>query len=159
MTLLETRKKYNLSQLESANLLNVPLRTFVRYEKDNTYGDSFKRQMMIKILNDICGISENKGLLTVELIKDLTNDIFNNQYKGKVEFCYLFGSYAKGYAKENSDVDLCVATDLTGLNFLGLVEELRTILNKKVDVIRFSDLENNLDLAKEIMKDGIKIYG
>lgn len=32
--------------------------------------------------------------------------LFKEQYKNMVEFCYLFGSYAKGYATERSDVDL-----------------------------------------------------
>ena len=73
--------------------------------------------------------------------------------------CALFGSYAKGYAGDESDVDLCVCTSLTGLAFVGLIEELRLALHKKVDLLRLSDISDNLDLLKEIMKDGIKIYG
>ena len=71
---------------------------------------------------------------------------------------YLFGSYAKGYAKENSDVDLCVSTDLTGLRFVGLSGELREELKKKVDLLRLSDIQNNYELINEVMQDGIKIY-
>ena len=85
--------------------------------------------------------------------------MFDSQYKGAVEFCYLFGSYAKGYANEKSDVDLCVSTSLTGLDFFGLIEDIRVALHKKVDLIRFDTLNNNLKLINEIMKDGIKIYG
>ena len=85
--------------------------------------------------------------------------VINEKYKDMVEFCYLFGSYAKGYAKETSDVDLCVSTSLSGLKYVGLAESLRIVLNKKVDLIRLSDLSNNVGLVSEIMKDGIKIYG
>ena len=104
-------------------------------------------------------ITEDKGILSIETIKNELTSLFDNEYKGKIEFCYLFGSYAKGYAKGNSDVDLCVSTSLTGLRFAGLSEAIRTVLHKRIDLIRFSNLENNLELVSEIMKDGIKIYG
>jgi len=71
----------------------------------------------------------------------------------------LFGSYAKGYAKENSDIDLCVSTNLTGLRFVGLSEAIRDVLHKRIDLIRFNNLSDNFELVSEIMKDGIKIYG
>ena len=114
---------------------------------------------MIKTLIDECEITETKGLLTLEQIKGALTKLFDEEYKGQIEFCYLFGSYAKGYAKENSDVDLCVATELTGLKFAGLSESIRAALHKKIDLIRFSNLKDNLELINEIMKDGIKIYG
>jgi hypothetical protein len=40
-----------------------------------------------------------------------------------------------------------------------LVETLREELKKKVDVLDIKQLNNNLVLTKEILKDGIKIYG
>ena len=76
-----------------------------------------------------------------------------------VDFCYLFGSYAKGYAKEDSDVDLCVSTSLTGFDFIGLHNRLSEVLHKKVDLIRVDTLKDNIELLNEIMKDGIRIYG
>ena len=50
MNLLDTRKQYNLSQMEAASILGVPLRTYIRYEKDDNYGDAFKRKTMIDII-------------------------------------------------------------------------------------------------------------
>ena len=40
-----------------------------------------------------------------------------------------------------------------------MVEELREALNKRVDVLDVQQLKNNFELTKEILKDGIKIYG
>ena len=159
MTLLETRKQYNVSQKEVADLLNIPVRTYIRYETDNNYGSELKRQMMIVEINNRYEITEEKGLLAISFIKEQLNTLFANQYQDKVIFCYLFGSYAKGYATEKSDVDLCVSTTLTGLDFVGLSEDLRNVLHKKIDLIRFDTLQNNMNLISEIMKDGIKIYG
>lgn len=159
MTLLETRKQYNVSQAEVANLLGIPVRTYIRYEQDDNYGSELKRKTMIQVINDKYEITEEKGMLTTDLIKLKLTNLFDNKYKGVVEFCFLFGSYAKGYATEKSDVDLCVATSLTGLDFVGLIEDIGQVLHKKIDLIRFNTLNNNLELINEIMKDGIKIYG
>ena len=158
MTLLEIRNKYKLSQVVAASTVNVPIRTYIRYELDNNYGDPLKRESMEKILIDKYEITEDKGIISIETIKNELIKLFDTEYKDQIEFCYLFGSYAKGYAKDNSDVDLCIATNLTGLKFAGLSESIRNVLGKRIDLIRFNTLNNNLELVNEIMKDGIKIY-
>ena len=159
MTLLQIRNKYQISQALAASSVGIPLRTYIRYENNNDYGNSLKRESMIQKLMNKYEITEDKGMLSIETIKNELTSLFDSEYKGKIEFCYLFGSYAKGYAKGNSDVDLCVSTSLTGLRFAGLSEAIRTVLHKRIDLIRFNNLKNNLELVCEIMKDGIKIYG
>ena len=57
-----------------------------------------------------------------------------------------------------SDVDLLVVTKTTGMKFYGIVERLRESLHKNVDILDFNQLRNNMDLALEIMKKGIRIY-
>ncbi|MDD7736210.1 MAG: nucleotidyltransferase domain-containing protein [Bacilli bacterium] len=158
MNLKEYRISLGITIKEASNATGVALRTYNRYEHDDNYGDPLKRASILSILKEKYEVTEEKGLLTIELIKEHVTDILN-KYKEKIDFCYLFGSYSKGYAKENSDVDLCVSTTLTGLNFIGLIEELRQSLRKRIDLIRLSDLKNNIELLNEIMKDGIKIYG
>ena len=159
MTLKETRVNYKLSQLEAANVLKVPLRTYLRYERDNEYGNKLKREGMIQILNDKYEITNVKGVLSLEDIKERIHKVFDEQYKDQINFCYLFGSYAKGYATGKSDVDLLVSTSLTGLNFIGITESVRAVLgDKTIDLVKFEHQENNLTLLYEIMKDGIKIY-
>ncbi len=76
-----------------------------------------------------------------------------------MDYCYLFGSYAKGKATENSDVDLLISTSISGLAFYGLIEDLREALKKKVELLRKEELANNSQLIDEILKDGIKVYG
>ena len=76
-----------------------------------------------------------------------------------MNFCYLFGSYAKGKATPVSDVDLLISANVNGLKFYGLVEEIRTALHKRVDVLDMNQLKDNIELTEEILKDGIKIYG
>lgn len=156
MTLKELRKQKNLTQVKCAEYLGIPIRTYQNYENDIKKQNSFKYLYMMQKLEQYGLIDESHGILTVEKIKEICTEIFSSY---NVDYCYLFGSYAKGKATENSDVDLLVCTEITGIAFYDLVEILREKLNKKVDILNLRQLNENLDLVNEILKDGIKIYG
>ncbi len=157
MTLKELRISFGITQVEASLSIGVPLRTYQRYESDQDESN-LKYQRIVELLKEKYEITETKGIYTLDKIKSILLTVIEN-YKDEISFCYLFGSYAKGYAKDESDVDICINTTLTGFRFVGLVENLHQALKKKVDVIRFSDLKDNLELINEIMRDGIKIYG
>lgn len=154
MTLKETRIDKGLTQAEAASLINVPLRTYKRYESNDCHKDSFKYEMMIKALNEKTLIDEEHGLLSIEAIKQTVAPILERH---NISYCYLFGSYAENRARENSDVDLLVDTNITGLDFLGIVEELRIKLSKKVDLLRLKDLQSDNPIVLEILKKGVRI--
>ena len=101
-------------------------------------------------------IDEENGILTLQKIIEITKSILKDY---NVEYCYLFGSYAKNKAKESSDIDLLIKTSISGLKYYEMTEKLREELKKKVDVLKFNQVTNNPDLLNEILKDGIKIYG
>lgn len=46
-----------------------------------------------------------------------------------------------------------------GMKYFELIEILREQLKKKIDLLDVTQLDNNPTLVKEILKDGIKIYG
>ena len=156
MTLKELRIEKGLTQSQCANFLGIPLRTYSRYENDENKKNYIKYQYMMDKLSEYGFIDEEHGILTLDQIKNTCINVFKNY---KVDFCYLFGSYSKCKANEKSDVDLLISTNLTGIKFFGLVEELRENLKKKVDLVDIHQLNNNETLIKEILKDGIKIYG
>lgn len=157
MTLKEIRLSFGITQAEAARRICVPLRTYIRYEV-NPNDENLKYQKMVELLKEAYEVSKNKGVYSLNELADIIVDTLD-EYRDSISFCYLFGSYAKGYAKDESDVNICLDTSLTGIRFSGLVERLHQALKKDVDVIRFSDLKNNFELIGEIMKDGIKIYG
>jgi len=156
MELRELRKQAGLTQKEVADRAGISLRTYVTYENHPDKSNKIKYDYLTKMLEDIVRIDETSGILTLDSIIDMCAEVFG---KYDIEFCYLFGSYAKGTAKETSDVDLLVASSVKGLEFFGMVEKLRERLKKKVDVLNFEQLNENLQLTKEVMKDGIRIYG
>ncbi len=156
MKLRELRRQKGLTQQACSKYLGIPLRTYQNYEIDESKTTSFKYLYMLQKLEQYGYIDEETGFLTREQIKDVCAKVFQDQ---DVSFCYLFGSYAKGTAKETSDVDLLVSTSLKGLAFFELIENLREALKKKVDVLNIDQLTNNPVLINDILKEGIKIYG
>lgn len=156
MTLRELRKNQRLTQKEAADFVGVPLRTYSNYENDAAKESSIKYKYMVAKLQARANIEEETGVLSLDTIRTVCADVFSRY---PVEYCYLFGSYAKGKATDTSDVDLFVNTSVTGIHFFGLIEELREGLKKKVDVLDQRQIAENFGLANEILKDGIKIYG
>ena len=154
--LKDLRKEKKMTQQEVADLAGILLRSFKTYENDETKSDSIKYKYLMEQLTKVNFIDEEHGLLDVDDIKRKCTKVLE-QYD--VNFCYLFGSYAKGKETPTSDVDLLISANIKGLKFYGLVEELRTVLHKKVDVLDMNQLKENLELTEEILKDGVKIYG
>lgn len=152
----ELRIKTGLSQLEAAKFFNVSLRSYRDYENDPKKANSIKYKYFADKYNKMLYIDEETGLLTIDFIKSICGKVFEEY---NVNSCYLFGSYAKGKATPKSDVDLLIDTDLDGIKFFALVEKLRISLHKIVDLLNVKQVIKNPELLKEILKDGIKIYG
>ena len=150
------RIQKQLTQKEVADRIGMSLRSYVSYENDESKKGTPKYRLIIKELEDMNRIDEEHGILSQDEIKQICSSVFRNY---NVEFCYLFGSYAKGKATETSDIDLLVSDSITGLKFYELVEKLRKSLHKKVDLLDFKQFMNNKVLASEVLKEGIKIYG
>ena len=145
-----------LTQQQAAGIVGISLRSYKSYENDLAKRGNLKYNYIYEKLSQINPIDEEHGIVDLEYISRKCSEIFD---KYKINFCYLFGSYAKGKAKDDSDVDLLISTEIKGLKFFGLVEEIRNSLHKKVDVIEVTGLKDNVELLEEILKDGIKIYG
>lgn len=154
--LKELRIEKNLTQQEAADLVGISLRSYKSYENDEEKRDTMKYRYMVEQLNKINVIDEEHGVLTIENIRRKCANVLEHY---DVKFCYLFGSYAKGKETPVSDVDLLISSDVKGLKFYGMVEELRTSLRKRVEVLDMKQLRENPELTEEILKDGVKIYG
>ncbi|MBW7573194.1 nucleotidyltransferase family protein [Caproiciproducens faecalis] len=78
--------------------------------------------------------------------------------KYNVEHVYLFGSYARGDADENSDIDLRIDKGaLRGMFALcGLYTELEAALNKKIDLLTTASLDD--DFLDRIKNEEVLLY-
>ena len=97
------------------------------------------------------------NFISVETIREKTVPIFENYPINKA---ILFGSYAKGNATTSSDIDLYIDTNgkLRGLDFVGLLEILVNTLEKDIDLIDRSHIEEDSLIMQEIENGGMVIY-
>jgi predicted nucleotidyltransferase len=83
-----------------------------------------------------------------------------NYFSGRpIKKAYLFGSYSRDEADENSDIDILVELDHTepiGMKFFSFQHELEQILNKKVDLVSYEGLSKHV--KPFVDKDKVLIY-
>ena len=102
------------------------------------------------ILEDI-----NPHVLTIKQIKENIKPVIE---KHGIKDVYLFGSYARGEANSNSDIDIyCDSGDVdTLLKMSSFIEELEKALGKKVDVVTIGSRMHEY-FKKQLEEDMIKI--
>ncbi len=99
---------------------------------------------------------------------ELANIILPIADKYKLPAVYLFGSYARGTATEDSDVDLIVDTTNTELKSLfglgALYDDLETALGKSVDLVTVQALEqeqrmkSNENFKERVLNERVDLY-
>jgi predicted nucleotidyltransferase len=95
------------------------------------------------------------SVYTTAQIADILAPLFAEYNVNKA---LLFGSYAKGLADENSDIDLCVDSGLHGLDFMVLVDEVSERLDKQVDMFDLTHIKKSSRIEQEINVTGVVIY-
>ena len=98
---------------------------------------------------------EEKQIYTINQIKMRISPILKEYGVRKAT---LFGSYSQGKATEKSDIDLLIDSGLQGLKFVGLIEDLRTAVEKTVDVLDISHMQEGTEIESEIKRTGVLIY-
>ena len=98
----------------------------------------------------------SKKIFTFDEIKKLVEPIAK---KYKVDSIYLFGSYARGEADENSDLDFLV---YCGQNFkssfiFAIAEEFYEIFNKKIDAFEIGEVNIDSNFYDAIMREKVLV--
>ena len=103
------------------------------------------------ILNDL-----DSQILTIKEIKDRIRPIIK---KHNIKEVYLFGSYARGEANRNSDIDIyCDSGDVKSLwDLSALKEELEKVLGKSVDIVTIGSKMHDY-FRQQLKEDMIRIY-
>ena len=96
-------------------------------------------------------------MLNITDIKDKVTTICNGT---KVVKMVLFGSYAKGTATINSDIDLFMISNgaITGLSFYDLKSKIEDAFNVEVDLIPDLDIIPDSLVEQQINEHGVIVY-
>lgn len=95
---------------------------------------------------------KNKDILTVNTKKKIIHILKKNN----VAKAGIFGSYARGEAKKNSDIDIVIQPPKgIGFGFAGIKIQLEEKLGRKVDLITYKSIHPYL--KKYILDDEVRI--
>lgn len=154
---MNNKKQFNQSRyISNFNKTNYKMYQF-RVKRSDTriinYLNNLKNKnnyIISLINNDI-----NSNIYTIKEIKKIIKPIMN---KFGITNIYLFGSYARGEAKNTSDIDIyCDRGNIKTFIDQGLLEEeLEHSLNKKVDIIFDTSYIDDY-FKTQIMEDMIKL--
>ena len=120
----------------------------------------------IKFLDEI----DNRNEFIIELIKKrFDNEVLSIKKikqsikpiidKYEIKELYLFGSYARGEANRNSDIDIYCDKGIakTFIMQQRLIDELENALGKKVDFVTTTSTLSE-DFKKNLMEDRIRLW-
>lgn len=98
----------------------------------------------------------SEAVLTLEEIKTLLAPI---AAKYRVEAILLFGSYAKGLADGNSDVDLIVfgGAHFHPTDIFSMSEDIRAALRKQADVYEIREVNPGTTFYNTIFQEGVYV--
>lgn len=91
-------------------------------------------------------------------IKDIENKLVPVMRRYDVKKAVLFGSYSRGTARKNSDIDILVDSGLKGFGFVSLIEDIRNALDTDVDVLDVSHIVQGSLIEREINRTGVTVY-
>lgn len=98
----------------------------------------------------------NSRVLTLDYIREQIAPVAR---KYGVDEIYVFGSYARGEATSDSDVDLLVfgGSNFKLSNIFALAEEIRLILDKEVDVFEINEINVGSEFYDRVMEERVLV--
>lgn len=140
-----------------------------QYNKDNYKMYQFRvRKSDVDLINKLDSVHNRNSYIINLIINDLKPNVLSIKQikdrikpiikKHQIKDVYLFGSYSRGEANENSDVDIyCDKGDLRTLyDEVDLIDEFENALGKKVDLVTIGSSMQDF-FKQQIEEDMIKI--
>ena len=99
----------------------------------------------------------SEKVYTIEELKKMTKDIFR---KYGIEKAYIFGSYARGEANKESDIDIMIKKGKlkTLLQLSALAYEIEQILKKQIDIVIEETYTEDINYDSETIKLAKSIF-
>ena len=141
-----------------------------KYNKENYKMYQFRIKKSDKeLIEKLDNVSNRNRYITSLIKKDLCNTVLTLKQikikikpvieKHKIKELYLFGSYSRGEARADSDVDIyCDGGDTKDLfDLQDLIEDFENALGKKVDLV-LTDSQMYPIFKEQLEKDKIKLF-
>lgn len=163
----EALSNSGMSMYSLAKQTDVPYTTINRLVNERLSINNCNAGAVFKIASALGvrmeDLMNNEQVYTIEEIAELIAPVAKKYNIPKV---YIFGSYARGEATANSDVDLMIEVGgLHGLEVIGAIEDFKTVLKKPVDLITTRSLAQDRTqkysqiFINNLEKEKMVIYG
>ena len=98
-------------------------------------------------------------MMSVLSIDEIRNIVKALLQKYRAEYALLFGSYARGEATPDSDIDIIIVggENFTPRNIFSLAEDLRKMSGRNADVFELREINHGSPFYEAVMKEGVKI--
>ena len=154
-------------------------RAQIKYDKSHTRSVIFKLNITsdADVLAKLDSVENRQGYIKEPIRQDLRGEtpmlsIEGMRYlirplalKNNIKAIYLFGSYARGEATPESDVDIMIegGNITTASEYFSLLEQIEKAFNKKVDLVMAeAALQNQTRAGKRLLdhieKDKVVLY-
>ena len=94
--------------------------------------------------------------LSLSEVKAVVKELLKRYH---AEYALLFGSYARGDATPDSDIDIIIVggKDFVPRNSFALAEDLREMTGRNADVFEMREVNTGTPFYESVMKEGIRI--
>lgn len=94
--------------------------------------------------------------LSLSEVKAVVKELLKRYH---AEYALLFGSYARGDATPDSDIDIIIVggKDFVPRNIFALAEDLREMTGRNADVFEMREINMGTPFYESVMKEGIRI--
>lgn len=126
-----------------------------RFKKERIYlGKGLsKEELILREKKADISLNEKKRQ---DVLNKIIPKIIRILKKNNVKKAGIFGSYAKGEQKKNSDIDILIEPPKgIGFGFVGIQFELEDVLGKKVDLVTYKYISPYL--KENILKSEVRI--
>ena len=94
--------------------------------------------------------------LTKQEIAEIVKTLLEKYH---ADYAILFGSYARGDATEDSDIDLIVfgGEHFKSMNIFAFGENLRQLTQKQVDAFEIREVNTDTEFYRNVLSEGVRI--
>lgn len=94
--------------------------------------------------------------LSLSEVKAVVKELLKRYH---AEYALLFGSYVRGDATPDSDIDIIIVggKDFVPRNIFALAEDLREMTGRNADVFEMREVNTGTPFYESVMKEGIRI--
>lgn len=94
--------------------------------------------------------------LSLNEVKAIVKELLERYH---AEYALLFGSYARGDATSDSDIDVIIVggKNFVPRNIFALAEDLREMTGRDADVFEMREVDAGTPFYEAVMREGIRI--